>query len=95
MSPPGNSEPSDRIVTSTCSYDCGARCLLQVHVSDGVVQKITPDDQPGPALRACARGLAQREVLYAKDRLLQPLEPVAEHQQRGQGPEEAGIDRCA
>jgi len=82
MSPPGNSEPNDRIVTSTCSYDCGSRCLLRVHVSGGVVHKITTDDQPGPGLKACARGLAQGDVLYAKDRLRSPLKRVGE---RGSG----------
>jgi anaerobic dimethyl sulfoxide reductase subunit A len=68
MNPTGNSDPEDRIITSACSFDCGARCLLQVQVAGRVVQKITTDDQPGPGLKACARGLAQREVLYAKDR---------------------------
>ncbi|MCX5915647.1 MAG: molybdopterin-dependent oxidoreductase [Deltaproteobacteria bacterium] len=82
MTPPGNSKPSDRIVTSTCSFDCGSRCLLRVHVSGGVVHKITTDDQPGPGLKACARGLAQRDVLYAKDRLRSPLKRVGE---RGSG----------
>jgi anaerobic dimethyl sulfoxide reductase subunit A len=82
MSPPGNSKPIDRIVTSTCPFDCGARCLLRVHVSEGVVHKITTDDRPGPGLKACARGLAQGDVLYAKDRLRSPLKRVGE---RGSG----------
>ena len=73
MSPPGNSEPNDRIVTSTCSFDCGSRCLLQVQVEGGQVKEITTDDQPGSGLKACARGLAQRKVLYAADRLRIPL----------------------
>lgn len=63
----------DGLHISTCGLDCGSRCLLKVFVENGVVRKITTDDQPGPGLKACARGLAQREVLYAEDRLRVPL----------------------
>jgi anaerobic dimethyl sulfoxide reductase subunit A len=63
----------DNLYISTCGLDCGARCLLKVRVKEGRVQSITTDDQPGPGLKACARGLAQREVLYAPDRLTTPL----------------------
>ena len=66
-------EIEDNIRISTCGLDCGSRCLLKVHVEDGRVHSITTDDQPGPGLKACARGLAQREVLYAEDRLKVPL----------------------
>lgn len=82
MSPNEQSNREDRIVTSTCSFDCGSRCLLKVHVSKGRVHKITTDDQPGPGLKACARGLAQRDVLYARDRLKVPLRRVGK---RGSG----------
>ncbi|HXZ37998.1 MAG TPA: dimethyl sulfoxide reductase subunit A, partial [Thermodesulfobacteriota bacterium] len=82
MSPNEKSNRDDRVVTSTCSFDCGSRCLLKVHVSEGRAQKITTDDQPGPGLKACARGLAQRDVLYAGDRLKTPLRRVGE---RGSG----------
>ncbi len=75
-------EPKERISISTCGLDCGARCLLKVQVAGGVVEKITTDDQPGPGLKACTRGLAQREVLYAKDRLRTPMKRVGE---RGSG----------
>jgi anaerobic dimethyl sulfoxide reductase subunit A len=81
MSQGKNSNPEDRIVTTTCSFDCGSRCLLKVHVSKGFVQKIDTDKEVG-GLKACARGLAQREVLYAKDRLRNPLKRVGE---RGSG----------
>src|SRR5512135_3317029 len=82
MSPNEKSNRDDRIVTSACSFDCGSRCLLKVHVSGGRVHKITTDDQPGPGLKACARGLAQRDVLYARDRLKVPLSRVGK---RGSG----------
>jgi anaerobic dimethyl sulfoxide reductase subunit A len=58
---------------STCGLDCGARCLLKVRVEEGQVRSITTDDRPGSALKACSRGLVQREVLYAPDRLTTPL----------------------
>jgi anaerobic dimethyl sulfoxide reductase subunit A len=67
---------------STCGLDCGSRCLLKVQVEGGKVKKITTDDQPGYGLKACARGLAQGEVLYAKDRLRFPMKRVGE---RGRG----------
>jgi anaerobic dimethyl sulfoxide reductase subunit A len=75
-------QSKDAIVTSSCGLDCGARCLLRVRVSEGVVREIATDDSPGPGLKACARGLAQRDVLYAQDRLRMPLVRVGE---RGSG----------
>ncbi len=63
----------ERIVTSTCAGDCGGRCPLKVYVQDGKVMKITTDDRFGPDLQACARGLIQRDVLYAPDRITVPL----------------------
>lgn len=75
-------EIKDGLHTSTCGLDCGSRCLLKVQVEGGQVTRITTDDQPGPGLKACARGLAQREVLYAPDRLRVPLKRVGE---RGSG----------
>ena len=75
-------KPGDQIVTSTCSGDCGARCPLQVYMQDGKVMRITTDDRFGPDLRACARGLAQRDVLYAPDRITVPLKRTGK---RGSG----------
>ena len=34
-------ELNNRIKTSTCGLDCGARCLLKVQIEGEVVQKIT------------------------------------------------------
>ncbi|MBI4765762.1 MAG: molybdopterin-dependent oxidoreductase [Deltaproteobacteria bacterium] len=73
---------NDQSFFSTCGLDCGSSCLLKVKVKEGIVRQITTDDQPGPGLKACPRGLAQRNVLYAQDRLQTPLKRVGE---RGSG----------
>ena len=72
----------NKVVTTSCYYDCGARCLLKVYVDDGKITRIGTDDRPMPGLKACPRGLAQKEVVYAEDRLRQPLKRVGE---RGSG----------
>ncbi len=50
------------IKTTCCPYDCGGRCLLKVHLSDEKIVKIGTDDREGPGLKACARGLSQKDV---------------------------------
>jgi len=72
-----------REVITTCSFDCGSRCLLKVEVIDGRVKHIGTDSRPGPGLKACPRGLAQGSVVHAPDRLTQPLKRV--------GPRGAGM----
>ena len=76
---PGSGEG---IVRTTCASHCGGSCLLKLHVTDGVITRIETDDGDEPQLRACARGRAYRQRVYAPDRLLYPLKRIGE---RGRG----------
>jgi len=77
-----------RIIRAGCpSHNCGGRCLLTLHVRDGVIVRIGTDDRPtdtleAPQLRACARGRAYRRRQYHPDRLLHPLKRIGA---RGEG----------
>ena len=62
--------------TTTCSYDCGGRCLLKVHVRDGRIKKISTGKHDGMDLRACPRGLAQKAVAEDPNRLTRPLKRI-------------------
>ncbi|MFC1580879.1 molybdopterin-dependent oxidoreductase [Thermodesulfobacteriota bacterium] len=80
------SDTVERVVTTCCSYDCGGRCLLRVHLSGEEITRISTDTRPGPGPKACPRGLTQKEVVNAPDRLDSPLKRTGE---RGSGEFEA------
>jgi anaerobic dimethyl sulfoxide reductase subunit A len=70
----------ETIVTSTCGHNCGGRCVVNAHVADGRIVRISTD--PGrwnpelPPLPACARGVGQIERTYHPDRLKYPMRRV-------------------
>ncbi|MBI2868254.1 MAG: molybdopterin-dependent oxidoreductase [Chloroflexi bacterium] len=72
----------EKIVKTVCSHDCGGRCQLKVHVRDGKIIRIETDSSDEPQLRACLRGRASRQLIYAPDRLKYPMKRVGE---RGEG----------
>ena len=51
------SDSQSKVVTTSCYYDCGGRCLLKVHVDEGKITRIGTDERPMPSLKACPRGL--------------------------------------
>lgn len=75
-------EMGEAIIPTMCASHCGGACLLKVHVRDGVITRIETDDSDEPILRACMRGRAYRQRVYANDRILYPMKRTGE---RGDG----------
>lgn len=67
----------EQIVTTTCGHNCGGRCVVNAHVKEGRIVKISTDTRKWnaehPPLPACARGVGQIERTYHPDRLQHPL----------------------
>ena len=72
----------EREIITSCPHDCGGRCVLRVHVKEGIITRIETDNGEEPQLRACVRGRAYRQRIYAPDRLKFPLKRIGE---RGKG----------
>ena len=70
----------ESVVTSTCGHNCGGRCVVNAHVIDDKIVKISTDQRrwnpEHPPLPACARGVGQIEKVYHPDRLKYPLRRV-------------------
>ncbi len=76
------SKSGEEVVTTTCASHCGGSCILRLHVKDGIITRIETDNGEEPQLRACLRGRAYRQRVYAPDRLLYPMKRTGE---RGEG----------
>ena len=67
----------ETVITSTCGHNCGGRCVVNAHVSDGRITRISTDmrrwNPEHPPLPACARGVGQIERTYHPDRLQYPM----------------------
>lgn len=82
-----DSESPEKIVWSSCNVNCGSRCPLRLHVKDGKVVRVEPDNTGENSygtheIRACLRGRGLRKWVYSPDRLLHPLKRVGK---RGEG----------
>lgn len=63
----------DRVVKTTCPY-CGVGCMLNLHIKENVVYKVTsPFDAPANKGNLCVKGRFGYDFIHAKDRLNQPL----------------------
>jgi anaerobic dimethyl sulfoxide reductase subunit A len=75
--PRAAAKPGETVVTSTCGHNCGGRCVVNAHVSDGRIVHISTDarrwNPEHPPLPACARGVGQIERTYHPDRLKYPM----------------------
>ena len=68
-------------VWSSCNVNCGSRCPLRLHVVDGTIARVEPDntgdDKTGTQqIRACVRGRSIRQRVYNADRLKYPMKRV-------------------
>ena len=74
-------------VWSSCNVNCGSRCPLRLHVVDGQIVRIDPDNTGtnelgSQQIRACLRGRSIRKRIYNPERLKYPMKRVGE---RGAG----------
>ncbi len=79
---------TDKVVWSACTVNCGSRCPLKFHVSNGVIKSVSTDDTGTDRewgkhqVRACLRGRSIRQRIYNPDRIKYPMKRVGP---RGQG----------
>ncbi len=84
---PQVSASEDKVVWSACTVNCGSRCPLRMHVSDGEIKWVETDntgtDEYGQhQVRACLRGRSMRRRVYNPDRLKYPMKRIGA---RGEG----------
>jgi len=76
------SATEEQVILTACNSHCGGTCGLRVHVKDGVITRIETDAGDEPQERACMKGRAYRQRVYAPDRITFPLKRVGD---RGEG----------
>ena len=59
----GNS--NEKVVSTICNSHCGGTCVIKAHVRGDRIVRLETDDGEEPQLRACARGRAYRQRVYA------------------------------
>jgi len=73
-------KPGETVVTSTCGHNCGGRCVVNAHVVDGKIARISTDPRKWtpemPPLHACVRGFGAAERVNHPDRVTRPLRRV-------------------
>ncbi|WP_067522611.1 DMSO/selenate family reductase complex A subunit [Endozoicomonas ascidiicola] len=82
------SQSKESIHYSACLVNCGSRCPLKVHVTDGVITKISTEDGIDDKvfgkhkIKPCLRGRSVRWRTYNPDRIKYPMKRVGK---RGEG----------
>lgn len=70
----------EREIWQTCAVNCGSRCALRFHISDGKLAFVETDNLPegdgSIQMRACLKGRAMRYWLASPDRLDHPLRRI-------------------
>ncbi|ADD68935.1 anaerobic dimethyl sulfoxide reductase, A subunit, DmsA/YnfE family [Denitrovibrio acetiphilus DSM 12809] len=76
----------DKAVWSACNVNCGSNCPLKLYVKDGVVVRVSTDNETEDVygsyganyqMRSCVRGRSVRQRIYNTDRLKYPMRRVA------------------
>lgn len=74
------------VIPTAGTNNCGGRCVIKAHVKDGVVIRLSTDEEPDdpktPQIRACVRGRSYRKTFFHPDRLKYPMKRVGK---RGEG----------
>lgn len=79
---------TENVIWSACTVNCGSRCPLRMHVTNGEIKYVETDntgqdDYSGlHQVRACLRGRSMRRRVYNPDRLKYPMKRVGK---RGEG----------
>lgn len=79
-----NPDDEERVYSCVCRGGCNGGCLLEGHVKDGKLFKITPGKLPDERYdkRMCLKGYTHIQRIYDPDRIKYPMKRVGE---RGSG----------